>query len=605
MKFLLKKHILFVALLWVCFANAQDNAPQSHCGTKPPPQNWETQFQQLVANQTAKRPQQAYTIPVIFHIIHSGEPVGTFPNIPQNVVDIQMATLNNDFAGSGTYAANYPANAFATWAATANVSPASLDPNGRVAIANSNIQFCLATKDTNGNVLPEPGIERMDYNTMGWPNPLSFGNLNTFSTLFDTLITPQTIWDPTKYLNVWVSTNSFGLGGYAYYPAQSNLYGYLPPSEIGSATNDGIYCSTFDFGYDHILAHEAGHWLGLRHTWGDSLCGNDYCNDTPTAPVPTLGSPFYPYNVNSCAGSGNGVMFMNFMDYSDNLSKYMFTPDQVNRMQTAMANSPNRKDLGTHNLCSVQSLAVDPWFYLPNTICTGKGFTLTNQSIGWPAPSFTWSASGGTFNPSPQAVFPTIQFSAPGIYTITLTASNGTVSAYTRTISVTSPTLYFSSTSQTICPGGTASFTVDGVSSYTWQPGNVEDYVASFTPTASQTYTCEGMQVNKCSTSGIVEVIVSPCVGIETFTGNEISLQLYPNPARDLLNLQINTNGTSALIIELTDAVGRRIRSEKTTLTANTQLFPMDVSALEAGIYFIKAQTPQGFTSTQKFVKEK
>ena len=101
--------------------------------------------------------------------------------------------------------------------------------------------------------------------------------------------------------------------------------------------------------------HEIGHWLGLKHIWGDGACATDYCNDTPPAASNNIGVPTYPHNVGTCTSPSNsldGEMFMNFMDYTLDPYKYMFTTDQVVRMQTALLNSPNRILLGTHNICS-------------------------------------------------------------------------------------------------------------------------------------------------------------------------------------------------------------------------------------------------------------
>ena len=105
------------------------------------------------------------------------------------------------------------------------------------------------------------------------------------------------------------------------------------------------------------LTHEVGHYLGLRHIWGDGACATDYCDDTPPAAAQNTGAPSsYPLNVGTCispTNSPDGEMFMNFMDYPWDPYKYMFTTDQTIRMQTAMMNSPFRNQLGNHNLCSV------------------------------------------------------------------------------------------------------------------------------------------------------------------------------------------------------------------------------------------------------------
>lgn len=613
MKFFTTYFFIFLLVFSCLVSKGQTNNPGDNCGSKGPSREWQTEFQKLVddyqAKRTAGKAQQTYVIPVIFHIIHGGEPVGVFPNVPQSMATDQIVTMNNDFAGSGFYAANHPATAFAAWAATANVSPASLNANGGVAVANCGIEFCLATKDTNGNLLAEPGIQRYNYNAMGWPNPSanSFSTLATFSALYDYTVKPQTIWDPTKYLNVWVgmSNGALGIGGYAYYPDLSTLNGLQPASEIATPTNDGIYCHTYQFGYlQHVMAHEAGHYLGLIHTWGDDYCGSDYCNDTPPEAQPTFGSPSYPFGVNACGSSGNGVMFMNYMDYANNNAMYMFSTDQANRIQTAMANSPNRKFLGTHNLCSVDYGPAFTFFDMPNSGCTGKAFKLDNFSLGWPAPySFTWTASGGTFIPGPQVLSPNIQFDTPGIYTITLATTNGTVGVYTETISITSPGIIFSSMSETICPGQAASFTVDGVTNFTWQPGSVVSSMVSFTPAASQTYTCFAEEINGCRTNSVVEVVVAACTGLDVYQADQLEFTIYPNPAKSRLNLVINNFRNQEFSLHITDALGRVVYMKQLDLSSGKQQLEMDVAAFDPGIYSIRLTTQDGSVKSGKFVK--
>ena len=77
---------------------------------------------------------------------------------------------------------------------------------------------------------------------------------------------------------MWVCDLSGGLLGYAQFPG-------------GTVSSDGVVCDYAYFGnigtatspYDlgRTATHEVGHWLNLRHIWGDSNCGNDFCNDTP------------------------------------------------------------------------------------------------------------------------------------------------------------------------------------------------------------------------------------------------------------------------------------------------------------------------------------
>jgi hypothetical protein len=187
----------------------------------------------------------------------------------------------------------------------------------------------------------------------------------------DSVLKPQTIWDVTKYLNVWITDKNSALSytGVSSVPPLSGLLG-VPNNSTDST--DGIWCFAKVIGSNNLfpsgiygspmvegrtLTHEVGHYLGLRHIWGDGACATDYCDDTPPAAAQNTGTPTsYPFNAGSCSAPSNspdGEMFMNFMDYSRDPYKFMFTPDQTARMQTAMINSPFRNQLGSHNLCSV------------------------------------------------------------------------------------------------------------------------------------------------------------------------------------------------------------------------------------------------------------
>ena len=125
------------------------------------------------------------------------------------------------------------------------------------------------------------------------------------------------------------------------------------------ASSDGVVC---DYKYFALLVqhtsfnqgrtatHEVGHWLNLRHIWGDSNCGNDYCNDTPTQQSSNSGCPNYPSSSN-CSGNGsNGDMFMNYMDYTNDACMNMFTQDQKTRMIAAINTS--RPGLLSSNGCT-------------------------------------------------------------------------------------------------------------------------------------------------------------------------------------------------------------------------------------------------------------
>lgn len=339
------------------------------CGTKSPGVEWEQAFQSQIANYENNlsrngNVQATVTIPVIVHVLYDGSAeatVGKGANVFAAQVKAQIDALNDAFAGNAAGNANLPA------------------PFAKVDANDIPIRFCLATKDKDGKTLAEPGIQRIDWKAKGWT---SVTNGNGFIDYYDSKVKPTTIWDPTKYLNIWLGdffTPSGGNKGYAKFPAASSLqnnFGNL----TGTSKNDGVvmatrcfgnktkfpggyYANSFNngaFSLGMTTVHEIGHWLGLHHISGDASCDNDYCADTPPQKGGNGGCggglnwhcPKYPFQANQCAGNPNGEMFQNFMDYTDDYCQSLFTANQATRMLTALANSPNRKLLGTHNLCA-------------------------------------------------------------------------------------------------------------------------------------------------------------------------------------------------------------------------------------------------------------
>jgi hypothetical protein len=276
--------------------------------------------QQLKNSQRAERTQTTLTIPVVVHIIHNGEPVGTGLNISDAQVFSQMVVLNNDFNRLNADQAN---------------TPTLFQP-----VAGSfDVQFVLAKQDPNG--IATTGIVRVQGSKTSW----SFND--------DFLLKSQSYWPAEQYLNVWVSSITDFLG-YAQFPV-SSLPG-LADSPIERLT-DGIVVNyrhfgsidggTFDlssrYNKGRTLTHEMGHFFGLRHIWGDvSSCSTatDYVDDTPVQNSSTNGCPAHPQT--SCS---NTKMFQNYLDYTDDACMNIFTQGQVVRMNFVAANSPRRKEL--------------------------------------------------------------------------------------------------------------------------------------------------------------------------------------------------------------------------------------------------------------------
>jgi hypothetical protein len=95
--------------------------------------------------------------------------------------------------------------------------------------------------------------------------------------------------------------------------------------------------ATAPFNLGRTVTHEVGHWLNLRHIWGDTLdcSGGDRVADTPNCAGPNFGQPKFP--TVSCGNAPHGDMFMNYMDYVDDAAMFMFTAGQVSRMSACLA----------------------------------------------------------------------------------------------------------------------------------------------------------------------------------------------------------------------------------------------------------------------------
>ena len=132
---------------------------------------------------------------------------------------------------------------------------------------------------------------------------------------------------PTTKLNLWICTIGGGILGYAQFPGGSSATdGVVIDSKYLGTTGS----ATAPYNLGRTATHEIGHWMNLRHIWGDTTCGSDLVSDTPTHDSANYGIPAYPH-YSTC--SGNPVeMTMNYMDYTDDAGMYMFSNGQKSRM---------------------------------------------------------------------------------------------------------------------------------------------------------------------------------------------------------------------------------------------------------------------------------
>lgn len=330
-------------------------------------QQKKAQIQQDIANGNSRRVH--YDIPIIFHVITNTP--GDAYDIDSQYIYAQIDQLNLDFnnLSGSTHPAAYSAD----------------------------ISFIPAQVDPNGNPMAEPGINRV----YGYAGPQSQNTM-------DGGIKQATIWDRTQYANIWVANLSGGLLGYAQFPSNSTLPGM--PTNGGAATTDGVVCLYSSIGsvntpypggapynLGRTLTHEMGHWIGLRHIWGDSSCGTDYCDDTPTQQTASGGCP----NTTTCDGVED--MVENYMDYSYDSCMNIFTFDQVARMITVIENADGFSDLVTSttgNANPVISFATPTVNEVEGTSCDTRDIDIpVNIGLGASAnATVTFVASGTATN---------------------------------------------------------------------------------------------------------------------------------------------------------------------------------------------------------------
>ncbi len=341
------------------------------------------------------------TIPVVVHIIHNGEAVGQGRNLSEAQVKAQLQVLNEDFRRKpGTRGFN-------------------TDARG----ADIEIEFCLAVLDPQNRSLTENGIHRVRGSRASFTRNQIEGEVK-----------PNTIWDPTKYFNIWVldfTGEDDNLLGYAQFPSQSKLSGL---SESGGAANtDGVVVKYSSFGsaekgtfpvmqapynLGRTLTHETGHWLGLRHIWGDGNCGDDFVSDTPTQQSESRGCQ------KGRVSCGSANMVENYMDYSDDACMNIFTNGQKQRIRAVMEISPRRRELLLSNVCGAPVVArpVPNFQADKQKVLRGSRVTFTDLSANSPT-QWQWTFEGGDPATSTERN-PVVTYSTPGKYDVTLVATN-------------------------------------------------------------------------------------------------------------------------------------------------------------------------------------
>ncbi|CAH1001462.1 hypothetical protein LEM8419_02365 [Neolewinella maritima] len=456
------------------------------------------------------------TIPVIVHVVYKN----STENISDAQINSQIQVLNEDFRRLNADRSNTPADFVGV-------------------AADSEIEFCLTTVN-------RVATTRSSFGTNDAVKSSGTGGANAIN--------------PTQSLNMWICEIGGSILGYAQFPG-------------GPAATDGVVLdyrfvgttgtasAPFDLG--RTATHEVGHWLNLRHIWGDGGCSvDDFVSDTPTAGAPnyTGGACVYP-GPNSCApkgkkNTGNDLpdMFQNYMDYSDDGCMNLFTIGQKDRMWAAV--SAARPELLSSSCDGTVTPPTDPEPEPPTAGCaapTGLQATRSNRNR---TANFSWLGASGALNYEIE------------VYANGSLFASGTVN------------------------GTAASLTVDRRTTYTWR-------VRSNCDGATSDWT-NGNNFRQAASSALAqEISVFP----NPSDLGEVTVSWDLQPATTLAApTAVLTEGAviQQISIELRDMTGRLLRQVSVADTGRSML---PVSDLAPGVYLIHVRDAEGYAVSSRFVK--
>lgn len=600
-------------------------------------ENWiAPKVQEVRHNLQAKNTNNIITIPIVFHVIHDGDAIGTDENVPDEQLLSQLEVLNQDFRrilGTPGY---------------------NTHPDG----ADIELEFCLAQRDPNGN--PTTGIDRVNLNQFSW---------NSFEEI-DGILKAETQWDPELYLNIWICKmggEMDGIGGFAYFPDASGLEGF--EGSEATAEIDGVVLSYLGVGSVDLYpegnympgrdtgrsaTHELGHFFGLRHIWGDGedCSATDYCADTP----PAAELNFFCDPIDTCPEDESPDMIENHMDYTMDECKNIFTQGQKERVWTVLANSPRRIALTNSDSCVYPeeldwdgSLKINGFdiacandFTSSVTLSNKGNNTITSAAITYriddePTQTYNWT---GSLAPDATTEI-TLELTAQAgnhILYLDMISANGNADEYNHN-DLKSKVFKMTGDYETdqvelsIIPDAFGSEITwrleDSNENVLYSGGPYEDF--DDTPifeTFNLTNGCytfiieDGFGDGICCQSGDGSYELKTAEGITIGTGGayglgekaafeitgnldiakndiETGLTLYPNPVKDLLHITSNTSNTKGNYT-IYNTLGQNVLTGE--ISFNTD-FTINTSALSPGIYSIKI-IKEDKVKSWKFIKE-
>ncbi|WP_191858234.1 M43 family zinc metalloprotease [Hanstruepera ponticola] len=545
-------------------------------------------------------------IPLVVHVLHNGEPLGTGANISDAQVISQVTVMNEDFRMMmGT--------------------PGESTAGG----VDVEVEFVMAQRTPDG--CPTNGINRVNICQDG----TNSDDVNFWKT--------QTFWDASKYMNMWSSKYVGDLGGilgFAQFPGgPANTDGVSAGHTFfgSSDYDDGSFQLSPPYDKGRTMTHEVGHYLGLLHTFQGGCNGGDQVADTPAVDSPNFGCPTGHV---SCSTID---MIENYMDYTDDACMNTFTQGQKDRVQGVLATFANRSTLATSDgadpLPPVANDAQVSIECLSNVPCTADinanikienwgTATLTSATISYDvdgnnAMNYNWSGSLG-YGEYDVVSLPTITASG-GNQTLNVSVTNSNGGADGRACNNVDSKDFSSSASY-----GTAEIRFNLIpddygSETTWEfkdeSNNVlysgGPYTDDDSTPVNEVFTlsntgCYTFTINDDFGDGICcewgigsyelrtdddTVIYSGgeftssedvSINVASLSVDEFSLvntiSIYPNPTRNVLNISVSNNDLPDSY-SIYNMLGQTVTSKQISSNADLSI---NSSELSNGMYFVK-----------------
>ncbi|MFD2915078.1 M43 family zinc metalloprotease [Psychroserpens luteus] len=563
-----------------------------------------------------------FTIPVVVHVIHNGEPIGTGANISDAQVISQIQVLNDDYrraVGSRGFNAH---------------------PDG----ADVEVEFCLAKQDPDGCVTT--GINRIDMSAVStsWSGP--GGNT-------DTVLKPATFWDASQYMNMWsVNFSDNTLLGFAQFPggpANSDgvvaNYTYFGSNDATGVTIPGA------FNLGRTMTHEVGHYLGLYHTFQGGTCAEgatsgDFCADTPAQNAPNNSN--CPVGSDHCP-SGDPDMIENYMDYTTDVCMNIFTNEQKARVIAVMQAGNNRPNTTTSDKCTPLadvsndgSIEINQLVPVPCTSDLVANVRIQNfGTVALTSATVTYDVDGGTSTDISwtgnlaEGEFEDIDLmvttsAGAHVLNVSIASPNGNAdqrscnddtnadfTAAAAPASIEATDIYFTITTDNYSGETTWSIvdsngTVVGSDSY---DGDLDDNSTFEYTIPVGTNECYTFVINDSYGDGICcdygdgsyELRVNTATGASIASGGDFAfidsvnflanalsvddyfagsnLYVYPNPTNNQLNIKLGNTNDLPNSYEIVNMLGQSIT--KSTIVTNEDL-AINTSTLSNGMYFIR-----------------